>query len=298
MAPGEWDAVAQVIERYSSRGVSLLAASFAKEVVATARPETLTRAKAFLFAASRLAAFGETVGLELMPEVLLQPSVIERFGRAGTMTAPTRRTVRTNLRALARRVLPASALPATLPRERAKAPYQPAEIAAYLALADAQPTPLRRARANALICLGAGAGLAGGELRRVRGADVVSRSGGLLVCVGGRRPRAVPVLARYHARLRSAADFFGEAYLVSGTNPDSHNVTNPLISSLSGGRDLGRLDVGRLRSSWLVATAEAIGLRAFMEAAGVTCTQRLGDLVSHIEQASEPASVALLGGRR
>ena len=37
-----------------------------------------------------------------------------------------------------------------LPRERAKAPYSPAEIAGYLALADAQPTPQRRMRAAGL----------------------------------------------------------------------------------------------------------------------------------------------------
>jgi len=48
---------------------------------------------------------------------------------------------------------------AALPREHAKAPYSAAEIAGFLALAGAQPTAARRARAVGLVCLGAGAGL-------------------------------------------------------------------------------------------------------------------------------------------
>jgi integrase len=99
---------------------------------------------------------------------------------------------------------------APLPRERAKAPYSQAQIAGFLALADAQPTVPRRMRAAGLVCLGAGAGLAGADLRGVRGTDVSCRSGGVIVEVSsGRRPRAVPVLARYHARLLAAAAFAG-----------------------------------------------------------------------------------------
>ena len=287
----------QAIARFCSRAVSPGALAFAKEVTTAACPTSPARAKAFLFAASRLAAFGEQVGLELDAAVLFHPSVIERCCLSAAMSAPTRRTLRTNLRAIAHEVGPAGPPLPALPRERAKAPYSPAEIAAYLALSDAQPTPLRRARATVLICLGAGAGLIGGELRRVRGSDVVSRSSGVLVTVGGRRPRAVPVLAPYHDRLLAAAAFFADAYLVSGRNPDSHNVTNPLIGSLSGGKDLARLEMGRLRATWLSVVADAIGLRAFMDAAGITCSQRLGDLVVHLEEMTQARAVALIGGQ-
>jgi hypothetical protein len=47
---------------------------------------------------------------------------------------------------------------APLPRERAKAPYSQAQIAGFLALADAQPTVPRRMRAAGLVCLGAAPG--------------------------------------------------------------------------------------------------------------------------------------------
>ena len=260
-----------------------------------AGPATANRAKAFLFASSRIASFAQRVGLALDPSVVLHPSVIERFSSEGDMSPATRRTLRTNLRALEERVRAKEPHPAPLPRERAKAPYTREEIASYLRLADAQPTALRRGRAQALICLGAGAGLIGGELRRVRGSDVLVRSGGVLVSVAGRRPRTVPVLRTYHDRLLSTARTFGDSYLVSGRNPDSNNVTNPLIRAMSASTDLPRLETPRLRSTWLVCVAEAIGLRAFMDAAGVSCSQRLGDLVSYLDPPREDQMVALLG---
>ncbi len=244
---------ATTISRYRPRSFSPEVAAFVRRVVTAAGPPRPERAKALLFAAAKLATYGSSIGLELDEKVLFSEPVIERFiCSPHSGSAPTRRTLRTNLRFLAREspeYLPPQ--PRRLPRERAKAPYSLAEIASYLALCDAQPTKLCRTRAGALICLGAGAGLIGGELRHVRGTDVVSRSGGVLVLVGERQPRAVPLLAAYHDRLLYAAAFFGPRYLVSGVNPDSHNVTNPLISALSGGIDLERLSTARLRSTYL-----------------------------------------------
>ena len=285
-----------MIAAYRPCSLSVEAAAFARRVTDAAAPSTPARAKALLFAAGKLASFAQGVGLPL-DEALLSTAVIERFVASGALGGPaTRRTLRTNLRALGR-ALAVAPCPATLRRERAKVPYTAAELASYLALAAAQPTALRRARASALVCLGAGAGLVGGELRGVGGSDVVARSGGLLVLVGGRRPRAVPVLPPFHDRLLEAASFLGPSHLVSGANPDSHNVTNPLLRSLTGGTDLPRLDTGRLRSTYLVAMAETIGLRAFMDAAGITCSQRLGDLVAALAPPSEEEAVTLLGGR-
>jgi hypothetical protein len=293
--------VVATIERFTPRLVSVEAARFAKEVTAAAFPESPNRAKAFLFATSRLGAFGEQVGLDLCPEVLLQASVIERCCHPArtTMSPATRRTVRTNLRAVARRVGPQGAAAVALSRERAKTPYSPGEIASYLALADAQPTLTRRMRASALVCLCAGAGLVGADLKAVRGTDVVSRSGGVVVVVrSGRCARTVPVLARHHERLRAAAAFAGEHLLIGGTSPVRRNVTSPLTASLAGGWDLPRIEIARLRATWLCEVAEAIGLRTFLDAAGITCSQRLFDLAATLPSASEEAAVALLGARR
>jgi hypothetical protein len=291
--------VARAIAAFTSRTVSPEALAFAKAVVTAADPPRQARARALLFAVSRLEAFGASCGLELRPEVLLQPSVIERFCTTGLrQSSPaTRRTVRTNLRWIAARVLPARAGPAPLSRERAKTPYSRAEIAAYLALADAQPTEARRQHASALVCLGAGAGLMGADLRLVRGPHVVARSGGVLVCVGGRRARVVPVRSEFHRRLLAAARFAGEGYVIGGKSSARKNVTTPLLRSLAGGAGLAVIDTGRLRSSWLAACAEDLGLRAFLDAAGVRCTQRLGDIVAELPGVCEAQAAALLGGR-
>jgi integrase len=296
---------AEVIAAYRPRTLAPEAAAFARRAAATL-PATPMRAKALLFAAGRLGSFALLVGLPL-DETLFATAVIERFITTATGSPGTRRTLRTNLRALGRanEVAPS---PAALCRERAKPPYSDAEIASYLALADAQPTALRRQRATALVSLGAGAGLVGAELRSVRGSDICSRSGGVVVTVAGKRARFVPVRAQFGERLVAAASFFGPRPVVAGPNPDSHNVTSPLIGSLSGGTDLPRLEASRLRSSYLetsrlrssylVAIAEEIRLRAFMDAAGITSSQRLGDLVSHLPPLEESKAVALLGGRR
>jgi integrase len=231
--------------------------------------------------------------------VLLHPSVIERFtAHAPGLTPVTRRTLRTNLRFLARKVVP-QLVPADLPlpRERAKAPYTPAEIAGYLALAGAQPTAARRMRAAGLVCLGAGAGLIRADLRHVRGTDITARSGGVIVQARGARPRAVPVLARYHAPLLASARFAGGQLLTGGTEPGRKNVTNPLARSVAGGTGLPVLDTSRLRATWLADVAELLGLATFMKAAGITCSQRLGDITAGLQPGSEEQAVALLGGQ-
>ncbi len=283
---------------YRPHAVSQSAGAFARVVVAKAQPGTPARAKALLFAASKLAAFGESVGLELEGEVLLHPAVIERFivQGSGTFSPPTRRTLATNLRHLAR-ALQAHPQPAgtPLPRERAKPPYGEAQIAAYLACAKAQSTLCRRMRASALICLGAGSGLVGSELRHVRGTDVIERCGGVVVEVGGSRTRAVPVLSRFHEPLLASAQFASAGYLLGGEDPDRKNLTCE-IAALFCDRSLPRLDTGRLRSTWLAGAAQLIGLHVFMAAAGVRCSQRLGDIAACLPDPGEREMVRLLGG--
>ena len=140
--------MAEVIASYRPRHLPEAAGVFARAAVAAADPPSATRAKALLWSCARLGAFGISVGLHAEPAVLLHPSVIERFVivGAGRMSGPTRRTLRTNLRHVAARVAPRSPAPVALSRERAKASYTTSEIAAWLALADSQPTVARRLR--------------------------------------------------------------------------------------------------------------------------------------------------------
>jgi hypothetical protein len=292
--------VAAYIGKWRPSSVSAQAAAFARDVIAQAGPEGRERTKNLLWAAAKLADWALPLGLEAVPEVLLHPSAAERFTRCAPGLSPVaRRTLRTNLRFIGRRVVP-QLYPADLPlpRERAKQPYGPAQIDGYLALADAQPTAERRMRAAGLVCLGAGAGLIRGDLREVRGTDVACRSGGVLVSVRGARPRTVPVLARYHGRLLAAAASAGNALICGGADPGRRNITNPLIRALDGGGGLPRLDTSRLRATWLAEVADLLGLATFMHAAGIGCSQRLGDLLAGLEPAGEADAVRLLGARR
>jgi integrase len=280
--------------------VSAEAAAFARDVITKTGPEGRERAKNLLWAAGKLADYAIGLGLDAAPEVVLHPSVAERFTRCAPGLSPVaRRTLRTNLRFTGRRVVPQlypQDLP--LPRERAKAPYSLAEIDGFLALADAQPTAERRMRTAGLVCLGAGAGLIRGDLRDVRGSDVACRSGGVVVTVRGARPRAVPVLSRYHILLLAAARSAGDALICGGTDPGRRNLANPLTRALDGGSGLPRLDTSRLRATWLRDCAEMLGLATFMHAAGISCSQRLGDLIAGLEPAAESGAVRLLGAAR
>jgi hypothetical protein len=292
--------VAGYIAAWRPTSVPPQAACFARQVVTAVAPGGRDRAKSLLWAAGKLAGWAIPLGLEPAPAVLLHPSVIERFTTcAPGLSGPARRTLRTNLRFLARRVV--SQLhpeDAPLPRERAKVPYTATEIGGYLALAAAQPTAARRMRAAALVCLGAGAGLIRADLRQVRGTDICCRSGGVIVEVRGARPRPVPVLARYHDVLLASARFAGSGLVIGGTDPVRHNLANPLARSLAGDAGLPRLDTSRLRASWLADCAQLMGLATFMHAAGITCSQRLGDIIATLPPGDEASAVALLGGLR
>src|ERR1035437_9256169 len=220
--------------------VSPQAAAFARDVITRTAPQERERAKNLLWAAGRLADWALPLGLEPVPEVLLHPSAAERFTRSAPgLSMVARRTLRTSLRFIGRQVVP-QLYPADLPLPRARdqAPYSPAEISGFLALADAQPTAGRRMRAAGLVCLGAGAGLIRGDLRDVRGTDVSCRSGGVIVAVRGPRARTVPVLSRYQDRLLAAAESAGSALICGGTEKRRRNITSPLVSALDGGAGL------------------------------------------------------------
>ena len=291
---------AAYIGRWTPSSVSAEAAAFARDVIARTAPNGRERAKNLLWAAGKLADYAVPLGLEPVPEVLLHPSVTARFTRcAPGLSGAARRTLRTNLRFIGRRVVPhLYPADAPLPRDRAKQPYSAAEVAGFLALAGAQPTAERRARAAGLVCLGAGAGLIRGDLRGARGSDVAQRSGEVVVAVRGARPRAVPVLARYHGPLLASARFAGDGLICGGADPGRRNLTSRLAGSLDGGGGLPRLDTSRLRATWLRDCGQLLGLATFMQAAGISCSQRLGDLLAGLEPGGEEQAVRLLGAVR
>ena len=120
----------------------------------------------------------------------------------------------------------------------------------------------------------------------------------MIVQVQGPRARVVPVLARYHSPLLAAARFAGTGLVCGGAETGRRNLTNRLVASLDGGGGLPRLDTSRLRATWLRDCGDLLGLATFMAAAGISCSQRLGDLVAGLEPGGEEQAVRLLGAVR
>ena len=277
------------------------AAAFAREVIGQVAPEGRERAKNLLWAAGKLADYAIGLGLETVPDVVLHPSVAERFTRCAPGLSRGGAADAAHEPAVHRPPGRAAAVsggicrcPGNAPSSRTARRRSPGSSR----WRTPSPRQERRMRAAGLVCLGAGAGLIRGDLREVRGSDVARRSGGVIVSVRGARPRAVPVLARYHARLLAAAAFAGAGLICGGADPGRRNITNPLITALDGGTGLPRLDTSRLRATWLADCAQLLGLATFMHAAGITCSQRLGDLVAGLEPAGEAEAVRLLGAAR
>jgi hypothetical protein len=96
----------------------------------------------------------------------------------------------------------------------------------------------------------------------------------------------------------AAARFAGNGLVCGGTEPGRRNITSTLTAALDGGGGLPKLDTSRLRATWLADCAGLLGLATFMHAAGISCPQRLGDLVAGLEPGSEADAVRLLGAAR
>jgi len=273
---------------------------FAREAVERCAPQGAPRARTLLWTCARLASWGEQIGLETHGDVLLHPSVLERYVVSGLsdLSLATRRTMRANLRYVARHGAPALAptRPAVLRRDTLKPPYSDAQVAAYFELVAHQATAERVARLTGLLCLGLGAGLDASDMRLVRGSDVLTRSGGLVVVVRGRKARIVPVLGRHHDALGRSALFAAGGFVVGGDDEGRKNITSRLLATLDVGR-LPRLEVPRLRATWLWCQIERLGLCALVHAAGMKSSSRLVEVAASGHAPSEEALVALLGGR-
>ena len=222
--------------------------------------------------------------------MLLHPSVIERFtAHAPGLTGAARRTLRTNLRFIARAVVPQlDPADAPLPRERAKAPYTAARDRrlprAGRCAADGGAADARRR-----------AGLPG-RRRRADPRRPARRARHRHHLPLRRRPRDSPrprgrgqcrcwpaTTSGCWRRRRSPA----AAWSPAAPTPARRNITNPLTRALAGGTGLPRLDTSRLRATWLAEAAQLLGLPTFMHAAGITCSQRLGDIIATLDPGGE-----------
>jgi len=79
-----------------------------------------------------------------------------------------------------------------------------------------------------------------------------------------------------------------------GTTPEERNVTSNLIATLDVGR-LDRLEIPRLRATWLAEHIRRLGLDALVTAAGLTSSSRLVELAVTLGAPDIAQLVACLG---
>jgi integrase len=301
------EAIQRVVDEFVTRrldsSIREEVLAFVRPIVSAARPPTLASAKNLVRDGSGLAAWCLSVGIDLDPRMVFAPSTFERYlaiGLADTSEA-VRKAARSNLRRLAKCAAPKLQPPEPSPISRSalKRPYDLDQVEAFLRLAEQQQTQLRRDRLTSLICMGAGAGLMPGEFQNVQARDVARRGRTVLLNIAGANARVLPVLEPLGQLLRGAAGHLvSDAYLLGGTvETDRRNQVALTIAHMYSDRALPRLDIGRLRATWLTHQLEVFGFDVLLAASGLRQSSLFCDLVALFPKPSEEVICQQLRGR-
>jgi len=247
----------------------------------------------------QLAAWALGEGLALDVESLLDPDTVERFVLRGLTGDPSRATYRAVLRRigpLLTKKAPWEPRPVPIARRQVARPYTTTELVTLIADAWRQSTHARNRAARALLALGAGAGLDGRWVTRVKAEDVVIDGKVVLVQVGEPASRVVPVLAGWEAEIIELASTAGDQFLVGGYS-SSRNRASALTSGLEVPPGHPRLSAARLRSTWLLWHLIAgTRLPELAAAAGLQGVTVLSDLLPAIPPMAERDAMRLLRG--
>ena len=250
---------------------------------------------------ARIAVWAVEEGMPLDVEVVLDPDTVERFATSGAavgVSASTYRAVLRRVGPLLTDKAPWEHRGGGLARRQVAKPYSAVELAGLRSDALDQPTAGRIRAARALLALGAGAGLDGRWVARVRAADVERTRGGVLVAVGEPAARRVPVLADWEDEVVDLAASAGAEFLVGGRS-QSRNRAGALAASLVVANGHPRFSASRLRSTWLVThLAVSTRLPELARAAGLQGVTVLSDLLEFVPPLDVCEAAALLRGRR
>jgi hypothetical protein len=238
-------------------------------------------------------------GIELNRELVLHPDNVERF----VLSLPGG-SIRATCRGLLRRMGPAltrtapwGPRPTPIPASRRPPSYSPTELELLRSAARAQPSPVRRKHAMAMIALGAGAGLDGRWAVGVRARDILAIGTGIAVRAGPPMPRTVPVLGAFEADLMELAAGDGDRLLLGG-RPGSWSRCAYIAGHFKAWPGVPPLSANRLRSTWLVWHLRAgTRLPEFLKAAGLTTHSNLSDLFEWVDPLSSHEAVRQLQGR-
>jgi hypothetical protein len=238
-------------------------------------------------------------GMALDAEAVFDPDTIERFVVQGLAENSSRATYRADLRRVApllTKDAPWEPRPTLLSRRQVAPPYISAELGLLSADGTRQRTPQRRRAARALIALGAGVGLDGRWVSRVRARDVVVDGDTVLVWVGTPSARTVPVLHPWEDEVAELAATAGHEFLVGGYST-SRNRPSSLIARLEVPPGHPRLSLPRLRSTWLLwHLTTGTRLPELAAAAGLQGVAMLSDLLQFVPPLSERDAQLMLRG--
>ena len=173
--------------------------TFVTAVVRRSAPPSMASAERSLRITFRLAVWGQARHLQLEPEILFTPDVVEEFIETGLRdtTDRYRQTLRSELRRIGpmvTKLAPWEPRPSAIVRRPMSAPYTPAEISALWSVQRSLRRPEAREAVAAVLHLGLGAGLDGRWAIRVTGRMVHRTDGGVSIDVPAPGPRRVPVL--------------------------------------------------------------------------------------------------------
>jgi len=236
----------------------------------------------------RFAAFCADVGLDVSIGRRFDPDLIEAFVVGGL---PGRRSsTKGTYRSVLVRLVPEEDLPSSrgtpFPGSVASVPYTGEERSGLLAMAAAQRMESTRRSAFCALAATIGAGLAAGELTALRGSHVVSLGGEVVVVVGRRRPRAVPVASSWALPLSALAERAGDDFCFHPGPADRtyKNFVNNFCRHLVCDPALPLLSAGRGRASFICDhLAGATALSEILAITGIEEVESLARYARHIE---------------
>ena len=199
----------------------------------------------------------------------------------GEFTNATVATYRSTLMRMADVLMGSESTTYRLPALRTNKPVAPFDWEQQIALrswAAGQATNGRRIGCTTLLAGALGAGLSATELLELTAADVRTDAEGVLLEVGGRRPRTVPVLAEWESTLADIASASWKPeqwiFLPSRTTCDVNQVHRLIRRSND---KPFPINAQRLRSTWIVTHLIAgVPVQAILDASGIETLSGLG----------------------
>ncbi len=161
--------------------------------------------------------------------------------------------------------------------------YTELEEAVLRRVAMRQRRPVIRRQLCAVVGFGAGAGLDGRDFRTLRSQHVTVTGDGILVGVTGPRPRITVVRHEYEELVLNSLESLSPTSLVLGRDVDRKSVTGNIVDRADTFDDTPKIDISRLRSTWLMSLMRRrIPIQVILNAAGLQTARSLTDLVPHL----------------